>query len=40
MQPGTPIRHGRDEIVADFGGALETYKVGIEMTPGDTIQIS
>ena len=22
MQPGTPIRHGRDEIVADFGGAL------------------
>jgi uncharacterized protein (TIGR02246 family) len=40
MQPGTPIRHGRDEIVADFGGALETYKVDIEMTPGDTIQIA
>ena len=40
MQPGTPIRHGRDEIVADFGGVLETYKVDIEMTPGDTIQIS
>ena len=40
MQPGTPIRHGRDEIVADFGGALETYKVDIDMTPGDTIQIA
>lgn len=40
MQPGTPIRHGRDEIVADFGGALERYKVDIEMTPGDTIQIT
>ncbi len=40
MQPGAPIRHGRDEIVADFGGTLETYKVDIEMTPGDTIQIS
>ena len=40
MQPGTPIRHGRDEIVADFGGALETYKVDIVMTPGDTIQIA
>ena len=40
MQPGTPIRHGRDEIVADFGGALEIYKVDIEMTPGDTIQIA
>ena len=26
--------------MADFGGTLETYKVDIEMTPGDTIQIS
>jgi len=40
MQPSTPIRHGRDEIVADFGGVLETYKVDIVMTPGDTIQIT
>ena len=40
MQPDTPIRNGRNEIVADFGGALETYKVDIEMTPGDTIQIT
>ena len=40
MQPSTPTRHGRDEIVADFGGALETYKVDIVMTPGDTIQIA
>jgi uncharacterized protein (TIGR02246 family) len=40
MQPGTPIRYGRDEIVADFGGGLETYEVDIEMTPGDTIQIT
>ncbi len=40
MQPDAPIRHGREEIVADFGGTLETYKVDIEMTPGDTIQIS
>ncbi len=40
MQPGTTIRNGRDEIVADFGGALETYKVDIVMTPGDTIQIA
>ena len=39
MQPDAPIRHGREEIVADFGGTLETYKVDIEMTPGDTIQI-
>ena len=40
MKPGAPIRHSRDEIVADFGGAFEIYKVDIEMTPGDTIQIS
>lgn len=37
---GYPIRYGRDEIVADFGGALETYKVDIDMSPGDTIQIT
>jgi uncharacterized protein (TIGR02246 family) len=40
MQPGTPIRYGRDEIVADFGGGLETYEVNIEMTPGDTVRIA
>jgi uncharacterized protein (TIGR02246 family) len=40
MQPGTPIRRGRDEIVADFGSALETYKVDIVMTPGETLHIT
>lgn len=40
MQPSTPIRHGREEIVADFGGALVAYRVDIVMTPGETIQIA
>jgi len=40
MQPGTPIRYGRNEIATDFGGALMAYKVDIQMTPGDTIQIA
>lgn len=40
MQPSTSIRHGREEIVADFGGALVAYRVDIVMTPGETIQIA
>jgi ketosteroid isomerase-like protein len=40
MQPGTPIRYGRDEIVTDFGGGLESYSVDIRMTAGDAIQMA